>query len=188
MATEPGTILTLVADTLDRNHVPFALIGAAALAIHGVSRSTLAIDMLVTDRRVLDPSFWRELGEGIGRDIRVGDASDPLAGVIRFSAPGARDVDIVVGRGTWDADVVARAEAASHHDRQLPAVRVDDLILLKLYAGGSQDRWDIEQLLARPDRATVIVDVERHVSQLPADAQRLWKTVLGGPPPGTSTT
>jgi hypothetical protein len=50
-------------------------------------------------------------------------------------------------------------------------------IRVQLYAGGSQDRWDIEQLLARPDRAVIINAVERSLSQLPANAQRLWRAL-----------
>jgi hypothetical protein len=177
MTAERGTLLDVVVDRLDRDRVPFALIGAAALAIHGISRSTLDIDLLVTSREVLDRAFWTMLPEAVSRDLRRGDATDPLAGVVRLSALGERDVDIVVGRGTWDAEVVARAEPAHHGGRDLPIARVDDLVLLKLYAGGSQDRWDIEQLLARPDRPAIVEAVERSLPRLPADARSLWNTL-----------
>ena len=170
-------LLETITDELDRTRVPFALVGAAALAIHGVSRSTLDIDLLVTDRRVLTPSHWAALPDHIGCDVRPGDSADPLAGVIRFRAAGERDVDIVVGRGGWTTDVVARAESSQHHGRKLPTARAEDLILLKLYAGGNQDRWDIEQLLARPDQALLVKAVEQSLSPLPADAQRLWRAL-----------
>jgi len=168
-------LLDVVVDELDRRCVPFALIGAAALAVHGISRSTLDIDLLVTDRRVLDATFWAALAADIERDSRPGDATDPLAGVVRFRAFEERDVDIVVGRGGWNVDVVTHAENARHHGRDLPTARMEDLILLKLYAGGSQDRWDIEQLLATSDKAAVIGAVERSLDRLPPDAQRLWR-------------
>ena len=174
-------LLDVIIDELERCRVPFALIGAAALAVHGISRSTLDIDLLVTDRRVLDASLWAGVAGDIERDIRLGDDTDPLAGVIRFRATGERDVDIVVGRGGWNADVVAHAEIASHRGRDLPTARVEDLILLKLYAGGSQDRWDIEQLLARSDQATVVKAVERSLTRLPVHAQRLWKVLRSEP-------
>ena len=170
-------LLDVVLDELERCGVPFALIGAAALAIHGISRSTLDIDLLVTDRRVLDAAFWAALDSDIERDIRPGDGTDPLAGVLRFRATGERDIDIVVGRGQWIADVVAQAQIARHHERDLPAARVEDLILLKLYAGGSQDRWDIEQLLAGSDQATLVEAIERDLTRLPPHAQRLWKVL-----------
>ncbi len=84
----------------------------------------------------------------------------------------------MIGRGAWDTGVLERADRTRYHGRELPAARIDDLILLKLYAGGSQDRWDIEQLLARPDRTAIIDAVEQALSQLPADAQRLWRTLV----------
>lgn len=54
-----------------------------------------------------------------------------------------------------------------------------DLILLKLYAGGSQDAWDIEQLLTGPERAAVTAEIEATLGALPAERP----TPLG-PPPG----
>jgi len=177
MATEQSRLLDLVADHLGRRGVRCALIGAAAMAVHGVSRSTIDVDLLVTDRRVLDAAFWSELPPIVSREIRAGDASDPLAGVVRLSSGGERDVDLVVGRGGWQDDILARAEETRHGGRTLPTASVADLILLKLYAGGSQDRWDIEQLLAGPDRSARVEAVERSVRQLPEDARALWRAI-----------
>jgi predicted nucleotidyltransferase len=179
MATEPITLLDIVADHLENRGVPFALIGAAALAIHGISRSTFDIDLLVTDRGVLDAAFWGTLPPTVTCDIRPGDSTDPLAGVIRFRATGERDVDIVIGRGAWQTQILGRAEPTQRGGREIPTARADDLILLKLYAGGSQDRWDIAQLLDRPDRSVLIEAVERILPQLPMDAQQLWWTLRG---------
>ena len=176
---DPPVLVDQVADHLDREGVPFALIGAAALAVHGVSRSTLDIDLLVTDPRVLERAFWASFGGRAAIDIRTGDAADPLAGVVRITSEGDRDVDLIVGRGSWEADIVARAEPMRRGGRDLRTARVEDLILLKLYAGGSQDRWDIEQLLARSDRGALVAAVERRLSSLPPAARRLWETLAG---------
>ena len=180
MATDPA-LFVHVAGALEQGGVPFALIGAAALAVHGVSRSTLDIDVLVAERRVLDRAFWAALPGEVRVDLRVGDADDPLAGVVRLGADGERDVDVVVGRGTWVAGIVARADPMLQHGRPIPIARVADLILLKLYAGGSQDRWDIEQLLAGADRETVIEAVEQLLPQLPSRAHRLWQAIRSHP-------
>jgi len=54
-----------------------------------------------------------------------------------------------------------------------------DLIRLKLYAGGSQDSWDIEQLLAASaDRGALIREVESGLDSLPAEVRRLWNRIL----------
>jgi hypothetical protein len=55
------TLLERVAAVLSEHGLRHALIGAAALAVHGVSRSTLDQDLLVHDRRVLDPDVWAGL-------------------------------------------------------------------------------------------------------------------------------
>jgi hypothetical protein len=177
MTSEPPTLLDRVAAHLDRAGVPFALIGAAALAVHGISRATLDLDLLATDRRVLEGNFWT-LGPDVDVDIRTGDAADPLAGVVRCRTARERDVDIVVGKVAWQADVVARAEHVQRSGHDIPAARVDDLVLLKLYAGGSQDRWDIEQLLHRPDRAHTTKMVEARLASLPKSAQEMWRKIL----------
>ena len=177
MTTERRTLFDSVIDELERGRVPFALIGAAAMALCGVSRSTLDIDLLVTERRVLESSFWTGLSTTVECDIRSGGRDDPLAGVIRLRAADQRDVDVVVGRGTWDTEVVDRAEAVAYGGRRVPMARVEDLILLKLYAGGSQDRWDIEQLLAGSNRDALIEAVDNLVRKLPLDAQRFWKSM-----------
>ena len=181
MTADSQLLADQVCGILDHARVPFALIGAAALAVHGVSRSTVDIDLLVTDRRVLEERFWTQLPERVHIDIRTGDAADPLGGVVRFTSAGQRDVDLVVGKVDWHEDVVTRAEPTLRGGRDIPTARVEDLILLKLYAGGSQDRWDIEQLLARPDRDEVASAVERRLSKLPPAALQIWRTLATRP-------
>ena len=59
------SLLAEVLRVLERERVPHALIGAAALAIHGVSRSTADIDLLSVDATILRAEAWAELE---GRD------------------------------------------------------------------------------------------------------------------------
>jgi hypothetical protein len=83
MTTESPLVVRVTA-IFEQAHVPYALIGAVALSLYGISRSTLDIDLLVTDRRVLEPDFWSDLdATGVRVDARRGDADDPLSGVVR---------------------------------------------------------------------------------------------------------
>jgi hypothetical protein len=50
------------------------------------------------------------------------------------------------------------------------------LILLKLYAGGSKDAWDITQLLAVLDNS-VVAEVEERLPDLQKDARDLWQRI-----------
>lgn len=64
---------------------------------------------------------------------------------------------------------------------RVPVATVSDLILLKLYAGGPQDAWDIEQLLEiAADRADLEARAEAQLDALPAESRRLWSRIRRG--------
>jgi hypothetical protein len=179
------TLLGRVVATLERAAIPHALIGAAALAAHGTSRSTVDIDLLAVDPSCLDPRLWAGLrNSGVAVDLRRGDDSDPLAGVVRFTAAADRPVDLVVGRSAWQRSAVERAEPGRFGSVTMPILRAADLILLKLFAGGPQDAWDIAQLLAAGDRRALAADVERRLPDLPPTAASLWRTLRPAPRAG----
>jgi hypothetical protein len=173
------SLLLEVGRCLHSHDIRWALIGASALAVHGVSRSTLDEDLLVTDPRVLDRNVWSGLPASIAVDIRRGDSDDPLAGVVRVSGAGARDVDIVVGRDRWQAQIVERARLIPTPDGEIPVVEAADLILLKLYAGGPQDLWDIAQLRLANHPAPLDRVVESRLDLLPAGCRQTWTAVIG---------
>ena len=151
------------------------------MAAHGVARSTADLDLLATAPSLLDPGRWDRIRqEGATVNIHPGDGDDPLAGVVRLSEPEERDVDLVVGRGGWQEGILARAQRISLLDASVPVVEPADLILLKLYAGGPQDAWDIQQLLASDARADIITDVDARVVNLPAECLAFWQKVRPG--------
>jgi hypothetical protein len=148
------------------------------MVIHGIMRSTVDEDLLVVDDRCLQSDLWSAL-RGVGADveIRKGDVFDPLAGVVRLSQESQRPVDVVVGKFAWQREVIERA-APGASGEGLPVVRVADIILLKLYAGGPQDAWDIHQLLALEDRDILIAQVDQELPRLPAASSAFWKKIL----------
>lgn len=178
--------LAQVARLLRERGTPFALIGAAALAAHGVSRATQDLDLLVCDRACLDPVYWDRLRvAGLGVAVRQGDADDPLAGVVSVTG-GTALLDVVVGRHPWQAAILPRARGVEIEGVTVPVASPSDLILLKLYAAGPQDAWDIAQLLAGPERQALIQEVEGKLSPLPEDSQRLWRRLVTEQSPGGS--
>lgn len=177
------SLVERVAAILDRADAPYAVIGAAAMAARGVGRSTRDVDLLTLSTAWLDSTWWAPL-TAAGTEVSVsrGDADDPLAGVVRFHAEGERPVDLVVGRHRWQQDVLERAEPAIVGGASLPTVLAPDLVLLKLYAGGSQDAWDIEQMLAGPDREALVAAVATSLDDLPARCRRLWSRIVNAHP------
>ena len=168
-------LLAAVCAALDAAAIPYALIGAGALTVHGVGRSTLDLDLLTTDPSVLAAGFWRRrMTGGASADVRRGDSDDPLAGVVRFGAADEAPVDLVVGRSEWQSRILRRAQRLSLGRIALPVAGAADLILLKLFAGGSQDAWDIVQVLAAGDASSLATDVESRLPELPPEAAAFW--------------
>jgi len=175
------TLKSQVEAVLQAAGTPYALIGAGALSVHGVTRATSDFDFLVLDPSCLRLDFWTSLkSHGISIDVRKGDLTDPLAGVVRFKLPGEGDVDVVVGKFKWQRKVLDRAAIRTTQHGNLPVVRAADLILLKLYAGSAQDAWDIQQLLEGDDRGELIAEVEKLLPELPSEAAKLWRKILEG--------
>ncbi len=175
------SLLDRVTAILDRAGVPYAVIGAAAMATHGVARSTHHIDLLALAGSCLDRALWAPLANaGVSVSVTRGDAADPLAGVVRFQDSGKRPVDLVVGRHRWQARVLERARPAVVQGSRVPAAQARDLVALKLFAGGAQDAWDIAQLLAGSDRAALIAAVSANIDDLPTHCRSFWERILRG--------
>ncbi|PYM95499.1 MAG: hypothetical protein DME04_04675 [Candidatus Rokuibacteriota bacterium] len=60
------SLLRPVVALLQERGTAFAVIGAAAMAVHGVSRATRDIDLFTLARECLEPSFWASLGPPAG--------------------------------------------------------------------------------------------------------------------------
>ena len=157
-----------------------ALIGAAALAVYRYTRGTEDIDLAVS----IEPwSQLRALEQALvsaGRHTlaRMPDDDDPLggvlvvwdsedeSGVVNFHNPARR----VASPG---AAAIARAEYLP--GSPLRCVKIEDLVALKLYAGGLSDLADIVQLLARnPETNLEAV----RVTALPFDAENRLETLI----------
>jgi hypothetical protein len=168
-----------VTRVLDAAAVPYALIGAHAMAARGYPRFTVDVDLLTTDVRVLDAATWAPLvDEGARIDRRRGDADDPLAGVVRIVLADGTNVDVVVGRWEWERHLVARAEPMRVLGVTIPVPATSDLILLKLAAGGHLDLHDAAALLALGDRERLIGDVETRLEAVRPDVRSLWRDLV----------
>jgi hypothetical protein len=176
------SLLAEVSSLLREERIDHALIGAAAMAIHGVSRATVDVDLLTVDTRALQSDLWMPC-RARGESIRIigGDFDDPLAGSVRVTSRSGDIVDVVVGRYRWQAELIAAAESFSSGDAALPVVRPAGLVLLKLHAGGPKDAWDISSLAeAHPQWEAIREEVEGLVEELPSESQRLWERLRSG--------
>jgi hypothetical protein len=173
------SLLLQVLGLLGSRGIDNALIGAAALAVHGVSRATADIDLFTVNLEVLEPALWRQLEvEGASLRLLKGDFEDPLAGSVRLSRADDRIVDVVVGRYAWQKEIVETAETMSIGEANLKVASPAGIVLLKLYAGGPGDAWDIQALMAsREDWGSIESEVNRVIDRLPAECRDLWNRI-----------
>jgi hypothetical protein len=165
-------LLARVISKLDQMGTPCALIGGVALAFHGIDRATEDIDLLVTDPAILSASLWEDLqSEGISVGVTKGDTDDPLRGVVRIDS--TEVIDIVVPRGRWQDDVLARRLEQVILGERIPIVDAADLILLKIDAGGPVDLVDVELLIRHDPSLRAIV--ETRLVRLPRRLNAAWK-------------
>lgn len=163
---------------LERRGSSTALIGAIALAAHGIARATLDLDLLALDSGLLRQDAWAELeAKGVTVEVRRGTHDDPLAGVVRAKRGEETPVDVVVGKHRFLEDVLSRRRTILVGGRSLPFVDAADLVVLKVFAGGPQDLLDAELLLAGAEGGAIRSAVEARLASLPRalreDAARL---------------
>lgn len=133
----------------DRVGIEYALWGGFALAVHGIPRATLDIDVMI-EPDALERA--REVARTVGYDIDAG-LSEFKEGAVRMY----RMTELPQGARTpliLDMLLVTPAVAASWDSRQrvawekgdISVVSPEGLIALKLLRGTGQDRDDVERL------------------------------------------
>ena len=138
-------------------------------------RAPRTFDLLTGDSRVLLRETWQSLRDlGVSVDTRRGDAEDPLGGVVRLEQTGERPVDVILARHGWQTRIIDRAQRPPGGP---PIVSPPDLGLLKLYAGGTQDVWDIRELLRLPGGEGWTAAVEAELVTLPQFMQDGWARI-----------
>ena len=141
--------LRAITDALDLAHVEYALCGGIALAIYGIPRATVDIDMLVTPNQV--PTA----GEVLGRlgyrltaaEMRLGGGAVTISRLVK-PEPDAEDflmVDLLHVTPDLESVWQSRRRVAWNHGA-IATVSRAGLVALKRLRGSGQDRDDIEKL------------------------------------------
>lgn len=176
---EEETLAADVVAALERLGIPFMLVGAAALAVRGVTRGSHDIDFMTTDSIALTQEWELEIPEPMSFELFRGDYDDPLQGTVRFSREGASPVDLVVAKWTWQRDVIDRSEPFELGSFRTTVPRTEDLVLLKIEAGSPLDHRDAEQLIAIHGEG-IIEAVDRRMPELPAGLRKSWEVFRRG--------
>ncbi|MFQ5828512.1 MAG: nucleotidyl transferase AbiEii/AbiGii toxin family protein [Candidatus Methylomirabilia bacterium] len=132
-----------------KRRVSYALMGGLAVAAWGVPRATEDIDLLA------DASPSPELdaalrAAGFEAEWRRGDANDPIPLLLRLGSGSGPEIDVVCATRAWEREMLGRSIGVRMPEGpETPVVAVEDLIVLKLMAGGPGDLADVADLLER---------------------------------------
>ena len=142
-------------DALERHRVKYAIVGGYALALHGVVRGTVNVDLVLKISRANYRNAEKALAEiGLTSLLPVGadeviDFRDEyisnknmVAWNFRNPKDPTQDVDIII---TQDLSAI-KIDKFKVGQRILPVVSVRDLIKMKRKSGRPQDIQDIEAL------------------------------------------
>jgi len=151
--TGPGQaahLLLDVVDVLNELCIPYALARALAASYYGIPRSTSDADSVVwlkdtgkTERDLTN----RLLAGGYRAQLRRGDIDDPILGSIQVEDQHENQVDLLLGVRGMDPDAAGRCVSATLLDSSIRIIAAEDLIAMKIFAGGFQDLEDVRGIL-----------------------------------------
>jgi hypothetical protein len=143
------TQLVATHEVLKSARIPHGLIGGWAAIAWGRVRATRDIDWLAAvpvsrkkEVLALLSSFgepeWREAGE-----------DDPVAGLIRVVPTGTAGAvtDVLLARSGADRDALERCTSVDISGHKIPTVAPEDIVAMKLQAGGGLDYDDAQAIL-----------------------------------------
>jgi hypothetical protein len=148
MTTHEQVLLEL-ARALERQGVPYMVIGGHANALWGEPRSTLDIDVTVW----LEDEQIPELVEGLSPEftVLVTDAVGFVreTRVLPLDAAGGLRVDVIFGLLPFEEDAIRRAVPIEVGGQQVRFVTAEDLILLKIVSTRDRDLEDVRGIVRR---------------------------------------
>lgn len=134
---------------LEQRRVPYAVIGGLAVAAWGAPRATEDIDLLAD----VDPSPELDAAlraAGFDPEWRRGSPDDPVPLLLRLRSASGPEIDVVCATRAWEREMLSRSiRVRIPGGPETPVVAVEDLIVLKLLAGGPGDLADVADLLER---------------------------------------
>lgn len=166
---------------LDRNNIPYMLIGGYAMVIHGFPRFThdLDISLGVDIERlsdvlkaveddfktiVKDPvNFAKDTNVLLLQDIETGIRTDLVFTFIEFERKAIREADIIELNG-----------------EKIKSVSVENLIVYKMLSGRERDKEDVEMVLSgrrNIDTEKITDEIKKLSDVLQNESYREWLSI-----------
>lgn len=184
-ATGPAQFPLLLLDVLEvlaSSGIPHAVVGALAVSLHGVPRGTADGDAVVwlrdtgLDARAL---AGRLRSAGFEAALREGDAADPIGAVLEVRDSHGNRVDLLIGVRGMDPEAARRTVRAPLLDTPVPFLGAEDLVAMKLFAGGGNDIEDVRGILQVSGPKLDPALLRRLVRRYGAEEEKILDVLLG---------
>lgn len=145
-------VLSAVIAAMKQLKARWYLFGAQAVALHGAQRTTQDVD--VTALVEAPPAkIFAALRRAKLRPAFEDEAFVTQTRVIPCEhLPSGWKVDVVLGGPGFEEVIAGEAELRRVGRREIPVLRIEHLLVLKMLAGRTQDLGDVDRLVrARPD-------------------------------------
>ncbi len=153
----------------------FAVIGGLAVSTWGTVRATQDIDILADSTpspigtatlRKRISQLWEE--KNWQHEWRIGAGDDPIPLLTHLVFPASRQLtaDILWAHKQWQRNALKRTVTIQVARRPLSVIHPEDLVLLKLEAGGPQDLLDVEGVLATSPPELDLTRLRRSAARL----------------------
>lgn len=147
---QSGQLLLDVVDLLSELGVRYAVIGALAASYYGVPRATTDADAVIwlqgTGKSEHDLKSYL-LAAGYNVKLKRGDIDDPILKAILVEDQHENRIDLLLGVRGMDPEASGRCVSASLLDSSVRIIAAEDLIAMKIFAGGFQDLEDVRGIL-----------------------------------------
>ncbi len=168
---------------LKQARVPYAVIGAAALAARGLPRMTRDLDLAVmTEDAFSALAALRQAGFRSVTPIRQGEEPEAMY-VLRCEGS---EVDLLVAAGEPETTVIAEATATSLFGTTVPVATLEHLVLMYLYSNQPRHLGDLARIVTetKVNLGKVIRFLEEvHPEMLPLLKERVKAARTPPPPP-----
>lgn len=141
-----------VVETLDAHHVPYALCGGLAMAVHGYPRATVDIDLLLKEKSVeAVKAALLPLGfEEIAYPMQLGETFIRRLTKLEKGGPDYLVIDLLLTQGAASAFAWKTRVRRAWKEGRIPVVSKQGLIALKRLRSSKQDLADIAVLEGKP--------------------------------------
>ncbi|MBI3318226.1 MAG: hypothetical protein HYZ90_03640 [Candidatus Omnitrophica bacterium] len=127
---------------LNKHRVPYAVVGAFAASFYGVVRASVDADAVISlqSAGVSAATLMEELRKAGFKSVhRRGEQGDPIGAVMIVEDGFGNRVDLLMNVRGMAEGTFSRAVEAEFMDKPVRFIGVEDLIAMKIFAGGPQD-------------------------------------------------